>query len=34
MALAFRRIVWKEPSRISPNIRGRSGTIPGLGGAT
>ncbi|WP_349035105.1 hypothetical protein [Pseudarthrobacter sp. SORGH_AS 212] len=34
MAFGFRRIAWKEPSRISPNISGRSGTMPGFGGAT
>ncbi|GAA3399925.1 hypothetical protein GCM10018951_03280 [Pseudarthrobacter polychromogenes] len=34
MALAFRLMVWNEPSMISPNIRGRNGTMPGLGGAT
>ncbi|GGJ08525.1 hypothetical protein GCM10010052_02610 [Paenarthrobacter histidinolovorans] len=30
---ALRRIVWKDPSRISPNCNGRSGMTPGLGGA-
>jgi hypothetical protein len=33
MALGFRLIVWNEPSMISPNISGRSGTTPGFGGA-
>gem|GEM_PF-4259404 len=34
MALALRLIAWNEPSRISPNISGRKGMMPGLGGAT
>lgn len=33
MEAALRRIVWKDPSRISPNCNGRSGMTPGLGGA-
>ncbi|MNI78155.1 hypothetical protein D3C73_1345050 [compost metagenome] len=34
MEAALRRIVWKEPSRISPNCSGRRGMTPGFGGAT
>jgi hypothetical protein len=31
IALGFQRMALKAPSRISPTVSGRSGTIPGFG---
>jgi hypothetical protein len=33
IVFGFHRMAVKAPSRISPNVSGRSGISPGLGGA-